>query len=107
MITRQQRNYDTLMDAAMRIHAAVLEAETVLHSRYPVLAPRLPATLAFVSSQELCDLYPGTASGTAGNRLCEGAPGRLRQPNRLAPSPTASATATGPPTTTIGPLTAT
>ena len=58
VLTRQQRNYDTLMDAAMRIHAAVLEAETVLHSRYPVLAPRLPATLAFISSQELCDMYP-------------------------------------------------
>ena len=58
VLSRDQRNFDTLMDAAMRIHAAVLEAETVLNSRYPVLSPRLPAQLTFVSSQELCDLYP-------------------------------------------------
>ena len=46
---------------AARIHAAVLEAETVLHSRFPALHPRLPANLTFVTSEELFDMYPGLA----------------------------------------------
>lgn len=58
VLARDQRTQDTLIDAARRIHAAVLEAETVLHSRYPQLSPRLPAELAFITSAELQALYP-------------------------------------------------
>lgn len=58
VLSRDQRNIGTLMDAARRIHEAVLESETVLHSRYPVLQPRLPAELRFVTSEELYGLYP-------------------------------------------------
>lgn len=61
VITRDTRNFSTLEDAAMRIHAAMCEAEAVLHSRYPRLAPRLPAQLTFVTSEELYDLYPHLA----------------------------------------------
>lgn len=58
VLSRDQRTQDTLIDAARRIHAAVLEAETVLHSRYPSLSPRLPAELTFITSAELQALYP-------------------------------------------------
>ena len=58
VISNDQRNADTLIDAAQRIHAAVLEAETVLHSRYTNLSPRLPAELTIVTSAELFTLYP-------------------------------------------------
>ena len=58
VLSPEQRTTETLIDAAQRIHAAGLEAETVLHSRYPVLSPRLPAELAFVTSEELYKMYP-------------------------------------------------
>ena len=61
VITRTERNEAYLERTAARIHAAVLEAETVLHSRFPALHPRLPANLTFVTSEELFDLYPGLA----------------------------------------------
>ena len=35
-----------------------MEAEVVLHSRYPVLQPRLPAEVYFVTSGELESRYP-------------------------------------------------
>ena len=58
VISREQRTVDTLIDVAQRIHAAVLEAETVLHSRYPFLAPRLPAHLTVITATELYERYP-------------------------------------------------
>ena len=58
VIRRSDRSIETLVDTAKRIHAAVLEAETVLHSRYPALHPRLPAELTTVSSMELYQMYP-------------------------------------------------
>jgi len=58
ILTRDDRTIDTLERTAQRIHAAVLEAETVLHSRYPELQPRLPAELTFVTSEELQGTYP-------------------------------------------------
>lgn len=61
VITRAERNEAYLERTAARIHAAVLEAETVLHSRFPALHPRLPANLTFVTSEELFDMYPGLA----------------------------------------------
>ena len=59
VVTRQQRTEEYLERTAARIHDAVLEAETVLHSRFPALHPRLPAKLTFVASEELCATYPG------------------------------------------------
>ncbi len=59
VISREDRTADTLEKAVLRIHAAVLEAETVLHSRYPELQPRLPAEPTFVTSEELYGTYPG------------------------------------------------
>ena len=59
VVTRQQRTEEYLERTAARIHDAVLEAETVLHSRFPALHPRLPAKLTFVASEELCAAYPG------------------------------------------------
>ena len=58
VIAREARSVDTLCDAVRRIHASVLEAEAVLHSRYPVLQPRLPDEVYFVTARELHDMYP-------------------------------------------------
>ena len=58
VISRGQRSIDTLKDAVMRIHDAVLEAEAVLHSRHPSLQPRLPQDVFFITARELYDLYP-------------------------------------------------
>ena len=58
VVAREDRTPDYLMQTVRRIHDAVLEAETVLHSRYPALQPRLPADLTFVTSAELYDMYP-------------------------------------------------
>ena len=59
VISRRDRTDEYLEKTASRIHLAVLEAETVLHSRYPGLQPRLPAELTFVTSEALYQKYPG------------------------------------------------
>ncbi len=59
IISREQRTLDTLQDAVRRIHLSVLEAETVVHSRYPSLQPRLPAEVFFITAQALYEMYPG------------------------------------------------
>ena len=58
VIARRDRTREYLMGTARRIHNAVLEAESVLHSRYPVLQPRLPAELTFIDTEDLRALYP-------------------------------------------------
>ena len=58
VISREQRNPGVLKEAVVRIHSAVLEAETVLHSRYPDLQPRLPAEVTFITAEALYELYP-------------------------------------------------
>ncbi|MDO4549455.1 MAG: aspartate--ammonia ligase, partial [Clostridia bacterium] len=58
VIRRDERNCETLKDAVNRIHQAVLQAETVVHSRYHELSPRLPADVEFITSQELLEMYP-------------------------------------------------
>ena len=62
VIHRENRSLDYLKATAERIHAAVLEAETVLHSRYAALQPRLPQELTFISSSALYDLYPDVSA---------------------------------------------
>ncbi len=58
VISRGERTIDALKDAVRRIHSSVLEAETVVHSRYPRLQPRLPADVFFITAQQLYDQYP-------------------------------------------------
>ena len=58
VIAREDRTQEYLMNTARRIHNAVMEAESVLHSRFPALQPRLPAELTFITSEALRALYP-------------------------------------------------
>jgi aspartate--ammonia ligase len=58
VIGREQRSLDYLKKTVRRIHSAVMEAEVVLHSRYPALQPRLPAEVYFITSGELEARYP-------------------------------------------------
>ncbi len=58
VLARTDRTIAYLERTAERIHRAVLEAETVLHSRYPALQPRLPAQLTYITSEDLLALYP-------------------------------------------------
>ena len=61
VISRDARTLDTLRDAVERIHSSVLEAETVLHSRFGRLMPRLPANVKFITARELYEAYPDLA----------------------------------------------
>ena len=58
VIRRQERTLDTLYDAVNRIHRSILDAEDMLHSRFPVLMPRLPERISFITSEELRRMYP-------------------------------------------------
>ncbi|NLB89756.1 MAG: aspartate--ammonia ligase, partial [Clostridiales bacterium] len=58
VIHREERTLDYLYNVVRRIHDAVLEAETVVHSRYPLIQPRLPQEVAFITGEELYELYP-------------------------------------------------
>lgn len=58
VISREERNMDTLKDTVRRIMGALRRTQAVLTERFPVLDPYLPEDITFISSQELEDEYP-------------------------------------------------
>ncbi len=58
VITREDRNVDTLRDTVCRIMQALRRTQEVLTARFPVLDPYLPENITFLTSQQLEDEYP-------------------------------------------------
>jgi aspartate--ammonia ligase len=58
IITRAQRNPDTLRQIVKVIYKVFRETEEYLHSLYPALQPVLPPEIYFITAQELEDRYP-------------------------------------------------
>jgi len=60
IISREERNIDTLKEVVRRIYGCLRATEAHIISEYPVLGKTfLPEDITFVTSQELEDEYPG------------------------------------------------
>ncbi|GAM15452.1 aspartate--ammonia ligase [Mesobacillus selenatarsenatis SF-1] len=57
VISRKQRNVNTLRVTVEKIYDVIKKSEIFLAKLYPVLNPTLPKEISFISSQELEDLY--------------------------------------------------
>lgn len=58
VITKEQRNMDTLKRTVCAIMEVLKKTELALTEQFPKLKPYLPDTIHFISSQELEDKYP-------------------------------------------------
>lgn len=58
VITKEQRNINTLKAEVVKIYEAIKSTETYLYDKYPELEPVLPDRIQFITTQELEQLYP-------------------------------------------------
>lgn len=58
VIGKNDRNLDTLKNTVNKIYQAIKRTEFLVSENYPVCKPTLPDKITFITSQELCDLYP-------------------------------------------------
>lgn len=58
VISRQQRNLDTLKDEVKKIYTVMKETELYMCKLYPVLERDLPKDIYFITTQQLEEMYP-------------------------------------------------
>ena len=58
IISREERNEDTLRRIVEQIFLTLQRTEHFLCTQYPFLHPQLPEQITFISTQELEDMYP-------------------------------------------------
>ncbi|HHW47153.1 MAG TPA: aspartate--ammonia ligase [Clostridiaceae bacterium] len=58
IISREERNVDTLKDVVRKIFKVFKKSEEFICSHYPQLERILPEDISFITSQELEDMYP-------------------------------------------------
>jgi aspartate--ammonia ligase len=71
VVTREQRNPETLRQIVIAIYQVFRATESYLHSLYPALAPTLPAEIFFITTQELEDRYPGLTPKEREDVICQ------------------------------------
>ena len=59
IISKEERNIETLQHTVRRVYAALKETEQFIARRYNYIDTILPDEITFITSQELEDLYPG------------------------------------------------
>lgn len=58
IISKNERNIDTLKDTVKQIFKAIKETEKEVAARYPSSTYRLPSEITFITTQELEDRWP-------------------------------------------------
>lgn len=58
IISKDERNIDTLKDTVKQIFKAIKETEKEVAARYPSSTYRLPSEITFITTQELEDRWP-------------------------------------------------
>ena len=58
VISREERNMETLEYTVRKVYAALKETENYISRRYNYIDPILPEEITFISSQELENMYP-------------------------------------------------
>ena len=97
VITREQRNVTYLKETVQGLVNAIAETASRLHTKYPNIAMQIDPNIAFITSQELADLYPDLDSKARehayvkahpttfiiqiGDNLAHGEPHDLRAPD--------------------------
>ena len=69
VITKEDRNIDTLKDTVRKIFSVFKATEDFICSEYPSLDKILPDEITFVTSQELEDMYPSLSSKERENAI--------------------------------------
>ena len=59
VISKEERNTETLQYTVRKVYAALKETESFISRRYNYIDPILPDEITFITSQELENLYPG------------------------------------------------
>ena len=59
VISKEERNTETLQYTVRKVYAALKETENFISRRYNYIDPILPDEITFITSQELENLYPG------------------------------------------------
>ena len=59
VISREERNTETLQYTVRKVYEALKETESYISRRYNYIEPILPEEITFITSQELEDMYPG------------------------------------------------
>ena len=59
VISREERNTETLQYTVRKVYAALKDTEDFMSRRYNYIEPLLPEEITFITSQELEDMYPG------------------------------------------------
>ena len=58
IISREERNMETLQYTVRKVYSALKDTENYISRRYNYIEPLLPDDIFFITSQELEDLYP-------------------------------------------------
>lgn len=58
VISKEERNMETLQYTVRKVYEALRETEEFMSRRYNYIRPFLPDEITFITSQELLDLYP-------------------------------------------------
>ena len=59
VISKEERNMETLEYTVRKVYAALKETEEFMSRRYNYIQPFLPDEITFITSQELENMYPG------------------------------------------------
>ena len=71
VISTEDRNEEYLKDTVRRIYAAILNTADGVERKYPVLENYLPRDIAFITSQELYDMYPDKTAKERENAIAK------------------------------------
>ena len=69
VITKEDRNIDTLKDTVRKIFSVFKSTEDFVSSEYPSIEKILPEDITFITSQELEDMYPSLTSKERENAI--------------------------------------
>lgn len=58
IISKEERNFDTLKETVRRVYDALRYTENYMSEKYGYIKPMLPQEIYFLTSQELEDMYP-------------------------------------------------
>jgi aspartate--ammonia ligase len=70
IISREQRNLDTLRDIVRELYRCFCRIENHILRLYPFLERKLPPDIFFITSQELEDRYPGLPPRRREDEIC-------------------------------------
>ena len=69
IISREERNMETLQYTVRKVYCALRDTEDFISRRYNYIEPLLPDDIFFISSQELEDMFPDCSPKERENRI--------------------------------------